>query len=74
MDTKDFAFTGQFERVRVADMLQDMAKAVRDGNVLLQRNGESLSLNPNDEVDLHVGAERDELNGSLQIRLEWNNS
>lgn len=71
MSAQDFQLSGQFERDKIASMLEDMAQGLREGNVQLEKDSTALGLAPGDGVDLTILASSAPDHESFQLNLTW---
>jgi amphi-Trp domain-containing protein len=71
MADSTFEITGEFERERIAAMLEDMALGLRSGELELERDGVTVQLAPANGIGLQIQA--DNANGSewFAMRMEW---
>lgn len=71
MDNQEFQLSGQFERSRIAAMLEDMAQGLREGSVQLEKDSTAMALAPGVGVDLTILASSNTDQESFQLHLKW---
>ncbi|MFH0882640.1 MAG: amphi-Trp domain-containing protein [bacterium] len=71
MKDSGFSLDGRFDRDSIAGMLEDMATGMRDGNLTLERDGDSLNLHPNSGVHLTVEAVQRHSEETIALRIQW---
>lgn len=70
-DKKTIAFEGTLEQDRVVEYLEHLVAGVKAGTVSLQRGGDSLSLHPDQVVNLELEARQSPNKESLTVKLRW---
>lgn len=64
-------FEGLLDREEVADRLEELARGLREGTVSFRRGEESLSLHPQDIVELELKARQKEDEEYFELEVEW---
>jgi len=64
-------FEGLLDRGEVADRLEELARGLREGTISFRRGEETLSLRPQDIVELELKARQKEDEEYFELEVEW---
>lgn len=70
-EKKEVSMKSVINKNDAASYLEEMAKALREGKVVVSNNSNSITLNPEDSVEIELEAEAKKGKESLSIELSW---
>ncbi len=66
-----FEIEGQVDVIRVAEHLEAIAAALRNGIITIEHDGAYIVLNPTGTTELEIEAEYDDDRTKLEIEIQW---